>query len=66
MGVVIDHLLEVVELELWIGVVERPKVGWWPSEQWIQQWFQSSVGVLEEWMIDVNDEERQVDGQESR
>ena len=43
MGVVVDHLLEVVELELWVGVVERPKVGWWQSEPWIQRLFQSSV-----------------------
>ena len=43
MGVVVDHLLEVLEPKLWVGVVERPKMGWWPSEQWFQRWFQSSV-----------------------
>ena len=65
MWYIVEHLLEVLELELWVGVVERPKMGWWPSEQWIQQWFQTSVWVQEKWRIDMNDEERQVEGQES-
>ena len=65
MWYIVEHLLEVLELELWVGVVERPKMGWWPSEQWIQQWFQTSVWVQEKWRIDMNDEERQVEGLES-
>ena len=28
MGVVVEHLLEVLELELLVGVVGRPKMGW--------------------------------------
>ena len=35
--VVVELPLEVVEVELWVGIVEHPKAGQWLFELWIQQ-----------------------------
>ena len=45
MEVVVETQQEVVAVELWVGIVVRPKVEWWLIGLWMQQWFQSYVVV---------------------